>query len=126
MGKSRNSKEYMRKYMREYNKKYKKENPEKVAAWRKASNKNYRESNKEKVKELVKEWRENEHNNTYKVYMLPNAECYVGYTKAIKPRMYRHKQKGRDYSDYIILHTVKSKEVALALEKMYHNAGFPG
>ena len=74
----------------------------------------------------VKKWREHQHNGTWKVYTLPNANYYVGYTKAIKPRMYRHKQFNRDYSDYIILHECNTKEEAKWFEAVYHKLGFPG
>jgi hypothetical protein len=121
-----NHKEYMRTYMKEYRKKYKEKNTEKVKEWSNKANKKWRENNKEKLKEIVTNWRENHHNNIWKVYILPNADYYVGYTKAIKPRMYRHKQDGRDYSDYMILHECSTKQEAMEYEKIYHKLGFPG
>ena len=116
----------MRTYMKEYRKKYKEQNPEKVKEWTGKNNKKWRESNPELFKQSVTNWREKEHDGTWKVYILPNANYYVGYTKAIKPRMYRHKQQGRDYSDYIILHTLNDKNEALEYEAIYHKLGFPG
>ena len=74
----------------------------------------------------VKKWREEQHNGTFKVYTLPNANLYVGFTKAIKPRMYRHKQDGNDYSDYIILHECNTEKEAKYVEACYHKLGFPG
>jgi len=126
---AQNKKEYMREYMRMY----RKNNLEKVKKlqknWidkNKEHIKEYRETNKEQIREKQLSWRENHHNGIWKVYILPNADYYVGYTKAIKPRMYRHKQLGRDYSDYMILHECSTKEEAIEYEKIYHQLGFPG
>lgn len=83
-------------------------------------------SKKQDRRTNVKKWREKQHNGTFKVYTLPNASLYVGYTKAIKPRMYRHKQQGNDYSDYIILHECNTKKEAKYVEACYHKLGFPG
>ena len=112
--------------MREYMKMYRKKNKEKT----KELQKNWVEKNKEHVrnyqKDWVRNWVEKEHNGTFKVYMLPNADYYVGYTKAIKPRMARHKQTGKDCSDYIVLHICDTKEEALEYEAIYHSIGLPG
>lgn len=129
MAKSRNSKEYMREYMKMYRKNNKEKITKIVQNWRDKNQKHlkeYRDENKEKITKLVQNWREKEHSGTFKVYILPNAKFYVGYTKALKPRMYRHKQQGRDCSDYIVLHVCDTKEDALAYEKIYHDLGLPG
>ena len=89
-------------------------------------NEKYRKNNKEKIKKLVQLWRKKEHNNTWKVYILPNSDYYVGQTKAIKPRIYRHRQDGRDCSDYMILHICDTKKEALEYEAIYHKLGLPG
>lgn len=87
---------------------------------------NFTKNQKIDRKPYVKKWREKEHGGTWKVYILPNADYYVGQTKAIKPRMYAHKQYGRDCTDYIILHVCDTAEDARAYEKIYHDLGFPG
>jgi hypothetical protein len=87
---------------------------------------NYTKNQKIDRRPYVKKWREQQHGGTWKVYMLPNFDYYVGQTKAIKPRMYSHKQLGRDCTDYIILHVCDTLEDAIAYEKIYHQLGFPG
>ena len=68
-----------------------------------------------------------EKNKYYFVYMLPNANYYVGQTCQIKTRMSGHRcYQQRDTSDYIILHKCKTRKEALEYEKIYHKLGFPG
>lgn len=74
----------------------------------------------------VKRWREQQHNGTWKVYMLPNSKNYVGYTKAILPRMYRHKQQGNNTSDYRVLMECNTENDAKELEALLHDIGFRG
>ena len=61
------------------------------------------------------------------VYMLINANYYVGYTSCVYNRMSVHQSlHNRDTSDYIILHKCSSKEEALEYEAIYHSIGFTG
>jgi hypothetical protein len=81
---------------------------------------------KQDRRKWVKSWREKQHNGTWKVYILPNAKNYVGYTKAVLPRMYRHKQIGNDTSDYRVLMECNTESDAKELESLLHNMGYPG
>lgn len=99
-----------------------KDMPYKDKEKRKQYLKEWNKKNKERVKEYKKERREDGH---FSVYLLPN-ENYVGQTKSIKSRMYRHKYHGRDTTDYKVLHTFDTREEALQKEAEYHAQGYNG
>ncbi len=96
--------------------------PERKAAQKMASAKYYA---KPEVKARVKARYESGKDGLYRVYML---KCgYVGQTSNIYKRMTKHKNKNnRDTSNYIVLHTVKTKAHALRLEAIYHYLDFAG
>ena len=99
---------------RAYMKKWRKENPDYLRRWR--------NENKERDDGYRKKYRNDGH---FSVYLLPN-ENYVGQTKSVKTRMYKHKYLGRDISDYKILHTFDTREEALQKEAEYHAQGYNG
>ncbi len=60
------------------------------------------------------------------VYMLPNANDYVGHTNNPFFRMLSHKRLKRDTTGWIELHRFDTREEALAKEAEYHKMGYPG
>jgi len=113
----------------EYNKLYYLKNKEKwegIYETQKESQKEYKKKyaklNKKYFEDYQKEYRPDGY---YSVYLLPN-ENYVGQTKQIKTRMYDHKYKGRDTTDYKVLHTFSTREEALNKEAEYHDMGYSG
>ena len=87
----------------------------------------WRLNNPQKVKKSNK----NYYNNViktgdYRVYILPNANYYVGYTSVEKTRMSVHRYDGNDTTDYEILHICDTEKEAIWFEKFYHDLGFPG
>jgi hypothetical protein len=122
-------KEYFKEYYRKNKKRINKRNNEYYKKWY--------DINKEKEIERVKDWQNNNHEKRtewienhrddgyYSVYLLPK-ENYIGQTQQVKQRMVYHKYKGKDISDYQILHTFNTREEALAKEKEYHDKGYNG
>ena len=91
----------------------------------KACNKLYFQENKIRLQEVYKRFHENKKDGYYYVYLLP-VENYVGQTNSLKQRMYTHKLKGRDTSNYSILGKFIDREDALQIEKEYHDKGYLG
>lgn len=93
----------------------------------KKRNKEYRLANKESGKEYRKSYYNNViKTGDYRVYTLPNANYYVGYTSIENHRMLLHKYNGKDTTDYEILHFCDTEKEAKWYEKFYHDLGFPG
>ena len=89
--------------------------------------KKYREKNRDKVNKKRKELHYRQKDGKWRVYTLPNANYYVGYTGIkIERRMDRHRYVGNNTDDYMILHVCDSEEEALWYESVYHEIGFPG
>ena len=122
----------------EANRRYHEKNKEKIKLMRKQYReknkeyfseygKSYREENKEKSKEYSKAYYHNViKTGDYRVYTLPNANYYVGYTSLENHRMGQHRRAGNDTTDYMILHICDTEEEALWFESAYHKIGFPG
>jgi len=119
---------------KEYNKAHYLKNKEKV----KERTKQYRLANKDKSKQWYLDNKEFHLKNCkdyydnvvktgdYRVYVLPNANYYVGQTSAETHRMRQHRYDGNDTTDYEILHICDTEKEAKWYEKVYHKIGFPG
>ena len=85
-------------------------------------------NNKQRANSYTKEYRKNIlMDGKWRVYTLPNSNYYVGYSSCIYNRMSVHRSTHkRNTDDYIILHTLNTKEEAEWYEKVYHDVGFPG
>ena len=93
--------------------------------------KDYKASRHEKDKEYNRWYRKNiwypkQKDGIYRVYALPNANYYVGQCEVISVRMNRHRNTGKDTTDFIILHKCKTRKEAKWYEAVYHEIGFPG
>ena len=71
-------------------------------------------------------WYPKQKDGIYRVYTLPNANYYVGQCEVISVRMDKHRSKGNNTTDYMILHKCNTREEAKWYEAVYHKIGFPG
>lgn len=106
-----------------------------------AYRKKWYEDNKNRHKNSVDRWRNNnpgkyeqyredERTRTtlpyWIVYLLPNADNYVGKTNNPTSRMYHHKSEGRNSNDWVELARFDNEEDALKCEAEYHDKGYNG
>ena len=119
-------------------KRWAEENPEKY----KASNTNWRKNNPDKDKASRDKWKKN--NPGYRspklveadlgywaVYSIPNyndtGDAYCGYSSNLYSRMAVHKNLGRlNTESHRILQCFRTKEQAMAFERIKHNEGYHG
>jgi len=96
----------------------------------------YYQENKDNIKRNFKNWldknptyykdfHESQKDGYTYVYLLPEYN-YVGVTCNLKNRMKRHKLDGRINNNYVILDKFTDRDIALSLEKEYHDKGYSG
>ena len=87
----------------------------------------YRKNNRELINQKRKERYYKSKDGKWRVYILPNADDYVGYTGiALSARMSRHRYVGNDTTDYRVLMELDIEEDAKELESLLHDMGYPG
>ena len=87
----------------------------------------YAKNNRELLNQKRKERYYKLKDGKWRVYMLPNAYNYVGYTGiALHERMNRHRYVGNDTTDYRVLMECDTEEDAVELESLLHDMGYPG
>jgi len=119
-------------------KRWAEENPEK----HKASNDNWRKNNPDKVNASSAKWKKD--NPSYRspclveadlgywvVYSIPNyndtGDAYCGYSSNLYSRMAVHRSHGRlNTESHRILQCFRTKEQAMAFERIKHNEGYHG
>ena len=107
---------------KEYMKTYYKENKKHFQA---RSKETYNK-NKDYWKKVNKEWLDKYFTGKFHVYKIDSADEYVGLTTNIYRRMSRHKNDGRDTSNYRILASFPTYKEARELEEFLHELGYPG
>ena len=114
----RHCRECGNKYLREW----RKINSDKVKGYQKK----YYEQDKESRHLHRKQWLESKKDGKWTVYMLPNANDYVGYTSSWYERALNHKSAGNDTTNYRFLMKCDTEEDAKELEALLHDMGYPG
>ena len=109
----------MNKSRKEINRDYELKNKEKRKQWKLDNRDKIRNHELKRYENITK-------TGDYRVYVLPNANYYVGQTSVEKSRMSVHKCNGKNTTDYEILHVCDTKEEALWFEAVYHDLGFDG
>ena len=83
-------------------------------------------ANTAKQNNYLKQYRLSKVLPVWVVYELVNASNYVGHTNNLYHTLARHKNKGRDISDYIIHYFSPDKKKAKEYENVMHDLGHPG
>ena len=79
---------------------------------------------KSNIKHTIK-WNNSQKDGFHSVYLLPKHN-YVGITENLYIRMGKHKNGGRDTTDYRVLYKTKDRELGLELEELLHDMGYEG
>ena len=85
-----------------------------------------RKENLQKSRDYQNSWRHNKKDGKWSVYMLINADEYVGYTNNEWRRMCEHRAMGNDTTDYRVLMKCDTEEDAVELESLLHDMGYRG
>tara|TARA_R110000796_G_scaffold42107_1_gene104311 strand:- start:1257 stop:1643 length:387 start_codon:yes stop_codon:yes gene_type:complete len=87
----------------------------------------YKKNNRELVNQQRKDRYHKLKDGKWRVYILPNADDYVGYTGIpLNERMNRHRYVGNDPTNYRVLMELDTEEDAKELESLLHDMGYPG
>jgi len=79
-----------------------------------------------KRKKYLEKYKQSKMDGKWSVYMLINADEYVGYTNNEWRRMCEHRAMGNDTTDYRVLMKCDTEEDAVELESLLHDMGYPG